>query len=106
MHRDPVQPPVSPTASVDPTRRNKQKLVWALICLIGPTALLIATVLLYAVVNLIGGASGQHASAFGQPSLAEQIVNIVLFLIGALVVLTWLPGVIIGIILLASRKRS
>ena len=42
-------------------------------------------------------------SASGASS-PNAIVNILLFLIGGLAVLTWLPGIIVGIILLATRK--
>lgn len=88
--------PINPT---DPKRTNKLKLVWGLICLIGPSALFIASLLLYAGVNLLLGSAGS-----GQ-STVSVIVNVSLYIVGLLAVLTWLPGIVIGIILLATRKK-
>ena len=81
-------------------RSNKLKLTWGLICLIAPTALLILSVLIYAIFSFVFS-SFNSASGASSPN---AIVNILLFLVGGLAVLTWLPGIIVGIILLATRK--
>jgi len=80
-------------------KTNKTKLVWGLICLIAPTALLIVSILLYAIVNFVF--SGMSPETGSVPT----IVNVLLFLCGTLVVFTWLPGIIIGIVLLATRPN-
>ena len=86
-------------AQTDSDRTNRLKLVWGLISLIGPTALIIIALLGYAVANFA-------FASFEQPSQAKTILNIVMFLVGAVSVLTWLPGIIVGIILLATRKQA
>ena len=80
-------------------RSNKKKLLWGLVCLLGPTLLLIVGILGYAIGNFIFGglSSGEGA--------ARPFINILLFLIGTVSVLTWLPGIIGGIILLAKRQH-
>lgn len=94
----PYQPvPFTPEQIEVIRRKNKQKLVWGLVCLLGPTALLIATILLYAIVNLmVSGIS----DGTGSPA-----INVLLFLVGTITIVTWLPGIIIGIILLATRQK-
>lgn len=43
---------------------------------------------------------------FANPSPVKTAFNIVFFLTGAIGVLTWLPGLIAGIVLLATRKQA
>lgn len=106
-------------------RTNRRKLVWGLVCLIGPTALIIVALLGYAVANFVfstgagpsisdcptvdGIVQGANCmpedTLFNEePSPIKTILNIVLFLVGVISILTWLPGIIVGIILLATRK--
>lgn len=88
-------------------KSNKLKLVWGLICLIGPTALLLITIMSYAVINFVAAQSiTSDGVLFAPPSIAHTVANVVMFLIGALATLTWLPGIVIGIILLAQRQRA
>lgn len=91
--------PVTPQDAAAIQKSNKQKLTWGLVCLIGPTVLLIGSLLLYAIINFIF--SGSPTDETGP---LKTIINVILFLIGVVVTLTWLPGVIVGIILLATRK--
>ena len=108
-----MQPSQQPYVSVPPEqisytpeqqaairRSNKLKLTWGLICLIAPTALIIFSIIIYAIFNFVFS-SLDSASGASSPN---AIVNILLFLVGGLAVLTWLPGIIVGIILLATRK--
>ena len=81
-------------------RSNKLKLTWGLICLIAPTALIIFSIIIYAIFNFVFSSFDSASGA----SSSNAIVNILLFLVGGLAVLTWLPGIIVGIILLATRK--
>ena len=83
-----MQPTVTP-------RPKRTTLV--LVLLIGPTALLIITFILYAISNLAFG-----VETTPQP-VGAVVVNIILFLTGAVGVITWLPGLIAGIILLTKK---
>ncbi|HRJ06597.1 MAG TPA: hypothetical protein PK096_03100 [Candidatus Saccharibacteria bacterium] len=107
---------------------NRQKLVWGLICLAGPTVLLILSILVYATANFIFAGSApvpepcprgpesinmgicqadvEQDALFRQDGPVKTITNIVMFLVGAFAAITWLPGVIVGIILLATRKKA
>ncbi|MBC7512116.1 hypothetical protein H7142_00430 [Candidatus Saccharibacteria bacterium] len=123
----PVNGESTPETSETVKKANKRKLIWGLICLIGPTALIVISLLLYAVINFIIATSapevaecppagvdsiamgacaseGKDQALFEKPSPVSTISNVVLFLVGAISVLTWLPGIIVGIILLATRK--
>lgn len=86
-------------ATQDVARSNKNKLVWGLICLIGPSALLILSILLYAIFNSMLG-------DISSGDMSHKIMNIFLYLVGVISVMTWLPGLIIGIILLATRRPN
>ncbi len=112
-------------------RSNTNKLRWGLICLIAPTALIIISLVLYALVNFIFSATAgmqsqpyavdctgsevsgaclsepqtsQEAQLFNGSGIGRTIANVALFLVSALSVATWLPGIIVGIVLLANRK--
>ena len=84
-------------------RSNKLKLTWGLICLIAPTALIIFSIIIYAIFNFVFS-SLDSSSGGSYGSTSDTIVNVLLFLMSSLAVLTWLPGIIVGIILLATRK--
>lgn len=112
-------------------RSNAQKLRWGLICLIGPTALIVVSLILYTLVNFalsatttveskpyavdctgseVSGAClsetqpDQEAELFGNTGIGKTVANVALFLVSALAVATWLPGIIVGIVLIANRK--
>jgi len=70
----------------------------ALWLMIGPTALLIVTFMLFAMTNWV-------VSSFAPVSIATTIINILLFIAGSVSMLTWLPGLIVGIVLLATAKK-
>lgn len=91
VNQDQTPPTTQPTPASTNARRTKV----ALWLLIGPSALFVGTIILYVVTNLI----------FPDASAIKVIVNIILYLAGVVTILTWLPGIIIGIILLATRKN-
>ena len=79
----------------------------ALWLMIGPTALIITVFILYAILNWLFGAAATTStdgSLFGTTSPGVVIANIMLFIAGTITVITWLPGMIIGIVLLATKK--
>lgn len=90
-------PPAGQPAPSVAANNNTRKIV-ALWLLIGPTALMIVSLILYAVINF--ATAGSSNPAF------SSVVNVILFLVGAISTLTWLPGVIIGIVLLTTQKKS
>lgn len=105
MEQQPQYRPPQPTTHTTVSQaKSKKQFVWALICLLGPTALIIVSVLLYAIVNFItASVAGTDTQGFND-SPVRTISNVILFLIGAVSTLTWLPGIIVGIVLLATRK--
>lgn len=86
-------------------KANKRKFIWGLVCLLGPTGLIILSIVAYAVLNFIAGSMSSEGELFGEIPIWQTIANVVLFFTGAISVITWLPGIIGGIILLASRKK-
>ena len=77
----------------------------ALWLLIAPTALFVATFLLFAIANWILNPTmwpTADGEAFAPTPIGVTIANIVLFLTGTISVITWLPGLITGIVLLAT----
>lgn len=94
--------PLQPTAP-----NNRKRTIIALWLLIGPTALIVSSVVLYAIANFLFGAAAPtpDGAMFGESNPVQKIINVILFLIGAISVAAWLPGLIIGIVLLATRKK-
>ncbi len=78
---------------------SRTKIVWGIVCLVGPLALIVVSVLLYAIISLIPG------GAQSDESVVRTISNVILFIVGAFSVATILPGIIVGIILLATSKN-
>lgn len=92
----PTQPPVAPSqpAAVQPIVAPKRRTGLALLLLIGPSALIVFAIILAAVSNFIFGTADNPV---------RTIINVFVFLAGAVTILTWLPGIIIGIVLLAKK---
>lgn len=102
------QPPTNQTTTTAHTMNKKRKTL-ALWLLIGPTALVVASIILYAIINFITAATiPDHGTGamFGTRSTLGTITNIALFLVSIVTFITWLPGIIIGIVLLANPKTS
>ena len=77
----------------------------ALWLLIGPSALIIVDLILYALMNWIFTATAPAPSSelFAPQTGASVFVNILLFIFGLIGILAWLPGIIIGIVLLTTK---
>lgn len=88
------------------TKRNPRTIT-GLILVIGPTALIMLTFLLYAVVNFFTASTTGNSGGdlFGETNPMSAFVNVILFILGTLGVVAWLPCLIIGIILLATKKK-
>jgi hypothetical protein len=79
----------------------------ALWLLISPTALLITTFILFAGVNflfILLAPMPADGEAVSTAPIGSTIVNIILFVFGTIGVISWLPGLITGIVLLATKK--
>lgn len=111
-HERPEAPAYQPPAgqAIPAINGKNTRRVIALWLLIGPTALIIGSLLLYAIVNFILAstmpATPPEGEAFGSQSPIQTILNVILFLVGAVSVMTWLPGIIAGIVLLTTEKKS
>lgn len=104
------QPAFVPAQTATPAdaivKSNRKRTVLALWLMIGPTALIIVSIILYAVANFITSqVAPESGELFAEPTVGSAIVNIILFIIGAISVITWLPGLITGIVLLATKKK-
>jgi hypothetical protein len=86
-------------------KANKRKFIWGLVCLLGPTGVIVLGVIVFAIVNFIAGSMRPEGELFGETPIWQTITNVVLFFTGAVSVIAWLPGIIGGIILLASRNK-
>jgi heme/copper-type cytochrome/quinol oxidase subunit 2 len=89
---------------------NKRRLIWGIICLTAPTVLFVLTLLIYAIVNFIASstsdtpANAETLVAVSSPAWVV-VVNVVLYIFGAISVIAWIPGIVVGIVLLSSRHR-
>jgi len=99
---------------VEPTVQPQQRKMTgrtktALWLMIGPTALMIMTFLGYALINLAfattTASSVTESAPFGEQSVVQTVANVLLFLVAAITFMTWLPGLIVGIVLLATPKK-
>jgi len=52
------------------------------------------------------GSAEEGCSLFAKRSPIETVLNVIVFLIGGIAFLTWLPGMIIGIVLLATKPKT
>jgi heme/copper-type cytochrome/quinol oxidase subunit 2 len=93
-------------------QKNKKQLIWGLVCLIGPSVLIVVVLVCYAIANYLAstmstvgttGTSPLEELAMIEPSWKAPI-NIGLFIVGVLGVVAWLPGLICGIVILKTRK--
>lgn len=94
-----------PTNNELPKKRNSRKIA-GIILLVAPTALIIITLVMYAVMNIAFASSGSNGDLFRDRSPATSIMNIFLFIFGTIGFLSWLPALIIGIVLLATQKKQ
>lgn len=102
-------PPVVPTpqfqqppAPVQPVKKKHRTL--ALWLLIGPSALFVITLVTTLMAPaLFPDQPPAPGELFSEPHPGRTVINIFAFLSGAIVFLTWLPGIIIGSILLAKK---
>jgi hypothetical protein len=80
----------------------------ALWLLIAPTAIIIVDLLLYSLMNWVFStpASSPGSELFAAQTAGSVFTNSLLYILGVIGILAWLPGVIIGIVLLATPKNT
>lgn len=88
MHEQPV---------TQPHKKMTQRTMWGLILLIAPSALGILALIMSFVTNYYIDSSD---------NTTESIMRIVFMIINIIVSITWLPGVVVGIILLATKPNT
>ena len=86
--------PDAPTSQPIPIIQKKNHKRIALWLLLGPTVLLVVTL------SLFGFSNGLLLDF----EVARFSVNIILFVAGVVGFLAWLPGIVIGLILLLNKK--
>lgn len=106
----PAQPayqpePADPIPAQTTPRASKRTLIWGLVLLIAPTVLIIASFVLFAIASSLPTSPAASGSLFNDPSPAARILNIIGMLASAIGGIAWLPGVVIGIVLLVKRKK-
>ena len=87
----------------------KTSLKLPIFLMVAPTALLIVTILAYAIVSFIfyNAISESSFNALdSQPNLFKTIINIIMFLVGAISTVSFLPGLIVGIVVLVKRLEA
>ena len=110
---EPTQPITTDAPQPTPKKRITRTAV-ALILLISPTVLFVLTFLGFALVNLFlgQGIPDQDPALNPNPSspliapIVVSVLNTLFFIGGVISVLTWVPGIVIGIILLATKKPT
>jgi ABC-type sugar transport system permease subunit len=90
---------------------NKKSMKLPLFLIIGPSLGVVGAIILYAIINFVVSsfAAGdvnatQGGDLFGDNGIFKTIANVLLFLLGALSILSFFPCLIIGIILLSKRR--
>lgn len=95
-------------ASAPPTTHKPVSVTTGVMIILAPYFLMVASIFLYALFNFILASilpepTPAPGRLIAESSLMERIVNIVLFLMGALSIIAIIPCLVVGIILLARR---
>lgn len=102
-HTAATQVPTDTTGIMQGTAKKSYKKL-GLVFLLGPTILFAVAIALSAIANLTAGsAQPTDANLFGEPSPLTSVLNVIVFLVGEVAALAWLPGIVIGIILLNKK---
>jgi hypothetical protein len=101
-----MEHPSSPTQHSAPINKMTGRTKLALLLLIGPSALWVIVFILFAVTNFVFTSTLSDIGVDAGTSVINTIVNVILYLVGVVAFITWLPGIITGIILLATKPQA
>lgn len=90
-----------------PSKKMNGRTKAGLWLLIAPTATIILSFVAFAVVNWIASTTTPAPAGdtlFNETPMWSTIVNVILYIVGVVGVISWLPGLIVGIVLLATKK--
>lgn len=92
------------------SKKTKQNLRLPIFLIIGPALGIIASIILYAVINFIMASVtpdsvDSSGSLFGNSSVFQTLSNSILFLLGSISVLAFLPCLIFGVVILNNRRN-
>lgn len=89
---------------MQPYQRNTRKKI-AIWLLVGPSAVFMFSIGLYALASsLTPEPTGNQL--FAQPSPLVTILNVFTYLAGATAIVTWLPGIVVGIVLIVKKDKK
>lgn len=104
----PVSDPVPVDLDAD-RHKNQQRLLWGVVCIVGPGLLFVAVIFIYSLLNLATVSntpvSPTETDLFTQASPGRTAANLILYLVGTLTAIAFIPGAIIGVILLSKRRK-
>lgn len=84
-----------------------RKRLWAVVLLVGPSALWLIAFLTFAIGNyMLGSFDMQSSGELRNTGPMQILFNISGFLIAAVAFLTWLPGLIVGTTLLVNSYKK
>jgi hypothetical protein len=98
------QPPYQPVNG-EPAVAPKKSLKWPIILMVWPSASLVLSILLYAIVNAVI-ASAADPAMFGSSNPARIILNIVIFITGGLALTAGPISFVVGLVLFIQRKSK
>lgn len=81
----------------------------ALWLILGPTVLVALVFIAFAIINLIFNPTfwmTPDTEDFAATPLIITILNVALFMLGSAGIVAWLPGIIIGAVLLSKRQKD
>lgn len=92
-----------------PHKKVSARTKTALWLLISPTALFVVAFFLFALINLVFNPTfwpAPDTEPFAPTPVGMSILNVILFFVGSVSAIAWLPGIIIGAVLLATAPKK
>lgn len=99
------QPQVAAPTPASP--HSKARTTWAIVLLAGPSALWIVVFILNIINNYVWATTMTDlstSSLYLEENMVHLTITVLAWILGVIAFLSWLPGLIIGIVLLATKK--
>jgi ABC-type multidrug transport system permease subunit len=100
-----VAPLMQPVVAHSPSVNYRKRTISALQLIIVPTALLLVAIALNAISNYFLSDISGDSDMFGNRNSLQGGVNTLALFVGVIAAIAWLPSLITGIVLLATRKK-